>query len=353
MFALGGAGSAPRRPRWGLWLVLSAGLLPLLFVAWAAVAVYRPEDPGSRAETRVVVRPGMTADGVANLLRRDGIIRSAWWFRALVRVRHDAPLLQAGTYLFGRGMGIAAILRALVDGRVAVVRVVVPEGWTTSRVVSALTLHHLGPRRGLLAAARASVVLRQTGLPLPGRGVRFALEGYLFPATYDFPLGATPLQVMSIMVHRFQQAWTPALARTAARRTRLTMEETVTLASIVQSEVRSPSEMAVVAGVYLNRIRRGMDLNADPTVLYGLGLLGTQTSALTAAELASHSPYNTYRRRGWPPGPICNPGLAALRAAADPARVSALYFLTTPSGRLVLASSLRQQIANAHRYGVG
>ena len=122
------------------------------------------------------------------------------------------------------------------------------------------------------------------------------------------------------------------------------------LASIVQAEARTARDMALVAGVYLNRLRRGMPLDADPTVLYGLGLLGVQADPLTAGELASPSPYNTYRHAGLPPGPICNPGPWALEAVADPAPVHALYFLTTAEGRVVLADTLAEQEAHVLRY---
>jgi len=124
----------------------------------------------------------------------------------------------------------------------------------------------------------------------------------------------------------------------------------VVLASIVQAEARTARDMALVAGVYLNRLRRGMPLDADPTVLYGLGLLGVQADPLTAGELASPSPYNTYRHAGLPLGPICNPGPPALAAVANPAPVHALYFLTAPDGRVVLADTLAEQEAHVRAY---
>jgi UPF0755 protein len=335
----------------GLRLVGAGLLAPLVLLVWAAVGVYRPLAPGFRPTRLVVVAPGMTADAVASLLQADGLIRRGAWFTLAARLWHDTGRLKAGTYRFGRGMSVAAMLHDLVAGRVAVARVVIPEGWTVPQIISALAAHGLGSPRALTAAARSPQFLAAAHLPRPAAGARFALEGYLFPATYRFPLGATPTTIMATMVARFQQAWTPALAA-EARRSGLDTREAVTLASIVQSEVRTPAEMAVVAAVYLNRLRRGMALDADPTVLYGLGLLGVQTTPLSGAELASPSPYNTYTHRGWPPGPICNPGLAALEAVASPARVSALYFLTTRGGRLVLARTLAQQVANARRAGL-
>lgn len=332
----------------GAGIVLLAAVAALVFLS-----VYRPWVPGAQARSRVVVPAGMSARAVGEALQAAGAIRAAFVFRLLVRVEGAGPRLEAGTYRFGPGMSPVQILNALVHGSVAVVRVTVPEGFTAGEVVAALGAHGIGGHAALEAAVDAASVLRAAGLPQPPTDVRHALEGYLFPATYTFPLGASPRQDVARMVARFRQAWTPTLAAAAARGAHLDTRQAVTLASIVQSEVRGPRAMAIVAGVYLNRLRRQMDLDADPTVLYGLGLLGQQTHGLTLPQLRAASPYNTYLHPGLPPGPICNPGLMALRAVAYPAHVQALYFLTTPSDRLVLADTLSEQQANARRYGVG
>lgn len=318
----------------------------LLVAAWGARAVALPPQPGARWQRRVVVTPGMSARAVARLLRRQGVIAHPWLFTLLLRLRHQSGALQAGTYLLGPGMSMTQVLTALVSGQVASVRVTVPEGWTVAQLVQALSHAGFGSPPALWAAVRDPGLRALAGLPPPAPGVRDPLEGYLFPATYPLPLGASPRSVFALMLRRFRRAWSPRLAA-AARTEGLSLVQVVTLASIVQREVAAPTQMAVVAGVYLNRLRRGMDLDADPTVLYALGLLGgPRPVALTARALQDPSPYNTFQHPGLPPGPICNPGLAALQAVLHPAPVHALYFLTAPDGRLVLAQTLAQQIAH-------
>lgn len=320
---------------------LAAGAL------WARSALLLPASPGDASPVLVDVAPGMELGSIAALLQRKGVVRSAWGFELLARREGLAASLEAGSYALSPGLAPGSVLRRIARGDVASISVTIPEGASAVQVVSDLAAAGFGGSR-LAAAVGDPALLGAAGLPAPAPGVRTALEGYLFPATYALPPDATPDAILAAMLGRFRAAWTPQLAADASR-TGLSLAQTVTLASIVQREVSQPAQMPLVAGVYLNRLRAGLDLDADPAVLYALGLPG-QAGALTSAELSVHSPYNTYRHKGLPPGPICNPGAAALAAAAAPAQTSALYFITTPSGGLVLADTLAQQQANQAKY---
>ena len=340
--------SAGRR-RWRIGALVAL----LVILAGAGVAGYgvrwalAPAAPESHSQVLLVVTRGMDVRGIATRLRQKSVIRSALAFRLLARRHGVGADLQAGTYALSPSMTPEVILQLMAQGHVTVRRVAVPEGWDAQQVARAVEAEL--PDAGAMAGALANTGLLQSAhLPLPAAGVRDPMEGYLFPATYAFAPGTTATQVVRTMLARFNAAWTATL-RSAAAAEGLDTAQAVTLASIVQREVSRPADMRVVAGIYLRRLQQKLPLDADPTVLYALGLLG-QNTPLSASQLTVDSPYNTYRYPGLPPGPICNPGLAALQAVTQPTSGKAMYFLTTPSGQLVTADTLGQQLANRKKY---
>ncbi len=342
--------SRPRR-RWAVALVLTLMVFAGLgfAAAWARAQVYDPVNQAATARVLVHVAPGMRLGQIADMLQRQGLVRSALAFRLLAIRDGRSRSLQAGTYALGPFMTPRQILLMLAQGQVASVRLTIPEGWDARQVVAGIAAADLGAGSELARAVDDPSLLTATGLPAPAPGVITALEGYLFPTTYAFPPDATARQVLGTMLQRFTVQWTPALADAARSNAGLSTAQAVTLASIVQREVADPTEMPVVAGIYLHRLQLGMKLDADPTVLYALGI-EAQDTPLSASELGVDSPYNTYRYGGLPPGPIANPGQQALEAVAHPMAVDAVYFLTTPDGRLVLARTLAEQLANRKRY---
>lgn len=255
--------------------------------------------------------------------------------------------MEAGTYMLGPWMTVPQIATMMVHGDVATASVTIPEGWDVAQVAAALANAGLGPTTAFLDAAQDPALV-QTVHVSPALDAPYAVEGFLFPNTYQFQIGTSPMVVLGVMVHEFELQWTPSL-ETAASAEGLNTLQAVTLASIVQREVATPGQMRTVAGIYLNRLHRGMDLDADPTVLYGLGLISWQ-GPLGPEQLQSTSPYNTYMHAGLPPGPICNPGAAALNAVAHPDKVQALYFLSAPNGALVVANTYAEQLTNEQRY---
>lgn len=245
-------------------------------------------------------------------------------------------MIKAGTYLLSTGAGWNDILATLRGGG-AVISVLVPEGFIIAQIDSVL-VSKLGVSRDSVAAAvRDTTVLRRLGVPTP------TLEGYLFPDTYFFPPGTTARIAVATMVRRFEQQWR---AEWSSRLDSMTMSrhEIVTLASIVEREARLDAERPLIAAVYLSRLKRGMRLQADPTVQYALP---QYQKRLLLRHLEVNSPYNTYRHRGLPPGPIAAPGIASLRASLYPENVPFLYFVAYPDGHHEFRVNVAQHQAAA------
>lgn len=329
----------------GLWL-LAAGLL----TAGTGAAAWRwalspPVTAGQAPTVEVTVPRGASTAAIAGQLARAGVIRHPLAFLLYVRYRGLDGRLRAGTYALSPAMGLPQIVDLLVEGRVVAERVTVPEGYTVRQVIELLVRNGLADAAGL----RAALAERAGTWPyLPRTPLREPLEGYLFPDTYLFPRGAPPATLVDAMLRRFEEAFRPEW-RARAAELGLTVHQVVTLASIVEREARLPEERPLIAAVYLNRLNRGMKLDADPTVLYALG---RTSGTLTRQDLEVDSPYNTYRYPGLPPGPIANPGAAAIEAVLYPADVDYLYFVARPDGRggHAFARTLEEHLRNVRRY---
>ncbi len=307
-------------------------LLALLAAAAAGFAFRAWQDfnaPGPLAETRRVVVPkGTGLAPLAELLAEQGVLRHPLAFRVLVTLDGAGNRLKAGEYDFPAGISAASVRDLLVAGRTVVRRLTVPEGLTTAAVLDLLR-----NAEGLVGEA-----------PDPG-------EGRLLPETYHYSHGDGRADLAA----RMQRAMDKALARLFRDRpagSPLNSEtELLTLASIVEKETGLSGERARIAGVFVNRLKRGMRLQTDPTVIYALtGGRRELGRPLTRADLRVDHPYNTYRIRGLPPGPIANPGLAALEAAARPAKTDALYFVADGAGGHLFARTLEEHNRNAARY---
>lgn len=292
---------------------------------------------------RVVIPAGSPVESIGQILYRAGLIRHPLAFRALVEWMGVATRLHAGEYDFTPAMGLREIIRRLVKGEVVTYTFTIPEGFTVEQIADLLARHGLADRERFLEAARRPD-LAPCPPPDPAQ-VRYPLEGYLFPDTYRVPRGTCESELISLMVRRFREVWEHELAEKAARQA-LTPHQVVTLASIVEKETGVPEERPLVAGVFWNRLRRGMLLQADPTVLYALGRSG----GLLQRDLQVDSPYNTYLYAGLPPGPICNPGKAALQAVLEPAATDYLYFVARGDGTHHFSRTLREHLEAVRRY---
>jgi peptidoglycan lytic transglycosylase G len=291
------------------------------------------------AEKLVDVAPGTGAARILGQLGREGVLADPRVTRAyLVYVLHDPPL-QAGEYRFAGPMTFREVLRKLIRGDVVSRTVTVVEGFSLEEIAGQLAG---------AGAGRRDVFLQLMRSPAPIADLDPAatdLEGYLFPETYRFRLGTPEAEIVATLVKtfrsRFERHVRPLMAGSPA-----SVREVVTLASIVEKEARAPAERPIIAGVYSNRLRRRMGLDADPTVIFALRRLGRWDGSIHHEDLRVDSPYNTYRYAGLPPGPICSSGLPSLQAAARPAEVPYLYFVSRNDGTHVFASTLEEQNRN-------
>ena len=309
------------------------GFLALLILA-AAIAIgyaqVRLDAPGPLDQARAVVVPkGTGGEGIARRLAEAGVIADPRLFRLAARIVGRKDPLKAGEYEFPARISALDAIRLMQSGRTVVRRLTVPEGLTVRQILA------------LLAATEG----------LDGAVARVPAEGTLLPETYHFSYGDQRQGV----VDRMGEAMRAALAKSWAVRSVppviKTPEEALTLASIVEKETGVPAERPRVAAVFLNRLKSGMKLQSDPTVIYGLsrgeGALGR---ALTRADLDADQRFNTYTRAGLPPAPIANPGRAAIMAVLNPAASDELYFVADGSGGHVFARTLDQHNRNVARW---
>ena len=319
-------------------LLLALLLLLLLAAGAAAYIVYTPYGPST--ETFVDIPPGTGATAVATLLRKNGIIRSRYSF-ALLRLTRNGTF-KAGEYRFDRPAVPAEVYGRLLEGDVYTQTLTIPEGYNIFDIATAVQAAGFAQQGDFLAAERRHTELI-VGLLPPGSQPD-SLEGYLFPDTYHFSRHATPLQMLTAMVHRFRQASTQ-LGIDRAR-----MARTVTMASLIEKEVGQDTERPLVAGVFLNRLAKSMPLATDPTVIYAALLDNRWRGTIYASDLKSASPYNTYLHTGLPPGPVCNPGVASLRAAMHPSQTDYLYFVSDAAGHTRFSVGLKEHAEQVQAY---
>ncbi len=320
--------------------VILIGLL--VATAWFAYALYVPYQGFPRDGVFVDVPRGASARTIARLLAVKGVVRSRIAFEALCRWRARRAL-QAGEYFFDHGANAFQVYQVIAEGRVFEMEVTVPEGLTMYDIADLLAQQGATSRQAFLVAARDPALVRDLA---PAAG---SLEGFLFPATYRFPHHITAQEIVQEMVQRFHETW-QTLPEAGARRSALSGDAVVALASLVERETSVPEERPLVAAVFANRLRRGLPLQCDPTVIYALKLAGKYSGSLDSGDLRFDSAYNTYRHRGLPPGPISNPGEAALRAALNPAQVDYLYFVASGQGGHVFSKTLEEHNRNVARY---
>lgn len=312
-----------RIPRPGPWTTVAAVVLLTVFAAIGLV-VRNTRVPRAGSLARVTIPAGASLAAVADSLVAARVIRSARVFTIVASItgRAAAPVLP-GRYLVRRGMSGLAILDQLHTGRNRVRRVLVPEGWGISQIARLLRDSLGADTAEFRAATRDSV--RRARMATRAADV----EGYLFPATYNFTDDVTASMAVDTMLTTFEQRWKPAWDSVLSAQGR-TRHDVVTLASIVEKEAGRDSDRPLIAAVYTNRLRAGMRLQADPTVVYGMGLASKRR--VLFSDLRTESAYNTYRVSGLPPGPIASPGTASIAAALVPAVSDALFFVAFPDG---------------------
>ncbi|MFN2637405.1 MAG: endolytic transglycosylase MltG [Gemmatimonadaceae bacterium] len=272
--------------------------------------------------TRVIVPRGSSFGDAADSLAKARLISYPKLFRIYGRLTGGDRNIKPGTYLLRHDTPWSDIVSALNGGHGLVNTITIPEGYTISQITPLLARTISVPVDSVKAAMRDTALLRRLDVPTP------TLEGYVFPDTYAFPIGTTARQAVREMVYAFERRWRPQWDSSLVG-LKINRNDLVTMASIVEREARLPEERPVIAAVYYNRLRKGMLLQADPTVQYALG---HHVGRVLYKDLAIQSPYNTYVHKGLPPGPVASPGVASLAAAANPANVPYLYFVASPDG---------------------
>lgn len=330
-------------------LVLATAALGVIVVlaaaTWLYVNVSRPYRGYAETETFVDIPPGSSTVSIANRLAEAGVVRNAAAFRAAVWLRGSGRRLQAGEYRFDAPVTPREVVDKIARGDVHLRPLTFREGLTIREMARVFEERGFGQASDFIAAASNAAPVQSID-PQAGD-----LEGYLFPDTYALPRHTTAEQLVARMVARFDRALTPELREQAAAQG-LTVRELVTLASLVEKETGKGDERPIIAGVYWNRLRIGMGLQCDPTVIYALERAGKYDGNLTRADLRFDSPYNTYRYAGLPPGPIAAPGQASLQAAANPADVPYFYFVSRNDGSHVFATTLDEHNRNVHQWQI-
>lgn len=309
---------------------------------WMAASLSIPYQEFPSGGVFVDVPHGASRRSVARLLANYGVIRSRWAFEVLSRWR-SRNTLQAGEYFFDHPVNSFQVFDSIANGRVYVRELVVPEGLSMFDIADLVEREGFTTREDFLAAARNPAPIQDLVSAAP------SLEGFLFPATYEFPRHPTGEQMVSAMVAHFRQEWL-AITAQQPNLSGLPPEKLVTLASLVERETPRPEERPVVAGVFMNRLHHRVPLQCDPTVVYALELAGNYNGSLSAANLPFDSPYNTYRHIGLPPGPIANPGSASLRAALNPSETDYLYFVANTEGGHFFGKTLAEHNHNVALY---
>jgi UPF0755 protein len=274
------------------------------------------------AATRVIIPRGASFGQAADSLARTGLVGSPRMFRLYGRLTGGHRNIKPGTYLLKHGTPWKDIVSALNGGHGLVNTITIPEGFNLSQITPLLARTLKVPAESVQAAVRDTALLARLDIPNP------TVEGYVFPDTYAFPVGTTARQAVREMVYAFERRWKPDWDASLAE-LKINRNDLVTMASIVEREARLPEERPVIAAVYYNRLRRGMRLQADPTIQYALG---HHVGRVLYKDLEVDSPYNTYIHKGLPPGPVASPGAASLAAAANPANVPYLYFVASKDG---------------------
>lgn len=326
-------------------------LVLMLLVAAAGGAIWvrqrlaTPYRGFEAAEVFVELPPGTGVADMADRLVAAGVVPDPLTFRIAARVSGADRRLQAGEYRFAEPASPADVVARLVAGDVFTRPVTFPEGLTIREMAAIFERNGLGKAADFVKAGADGSLAG--ALDPEAR----TLEGFLFPDTYPFPRRTSADAVVRAMVARFGQAFDQPLREAAAERG-MSVRDVVTLASLIEKETARADERVLVSAVYHNRLRIGMPLQCDPTVIYALMLEGRWNGNLRRADLQMNSRYNTYRFGGLPPGPIASPGRASLDAALRPADVPYLYFVSRNDGSHVFASSLAEHNRNVARWQV-
>ncbi len=322
-----------------------AGVLAVgsaLLVSLWLFSVYVPQNSQTTKSVIVQVAPGDSVAQIGQKLRQDDLVSSAFIFTLYARFSGKGDRLIPGTYALKGSMNIPQIVDYFASGRVAARKVVVPEGYTVAKISKLWNQTGFGASDEFVRAA--SKQYDYDFLPQPSKAVKYQVEGYLFPATYQVSVNATAESFIRQMLDAFEAQAAPVIKANNTSGLK-SMSEVVTLASVVELEANDAVNRAKVAQVFLNRLAKGIPLQSDVTVNYATGKSNT-----AASDIVTKSPYNTYVVAALPPGPICSPGIEAIEAVLKPTKTDDLFFLAGRDGQVYYAKTLQEHNKNIERY---
>ena len=323
-------------------------LIPLFIIVCAAAGfifelrIYAdtPANVNTLQNVIVNVRPGQTLRTTADILRQANLIKSRLKFILISRIKGLDKHLKAGEYLLSAAMPPRQILEIMVKGEVNLHKLTVPEGYSIPQIAVLVENANFGSKIDFIKAATDTVLASKNGI------VAATFEGYLFPDTYFFPREVAMEQIISAMVNRFWSVFTTEW-KVRAKDLGFTVHQIVTLASIIEKETGAAFERPIISSVFHNRLKKKMRLESDPTVIYGIKNFDGN---LTRKHLNTHTPYNTYKIRGLPAGPIANPGRASLEAALYPERSVFIYFVSKKDNTHYFSTNLKEHNQAVRKY---
>jgi hypothetical protein len=309
------------------YFLLAVVVIPLLGFMLILGIRGNNKDFAASGQHLIMIKEGMTTADIATLLHEKKLVKDPEAFRMEARFKNLADKLQAGPYQIEGGLSNSQIVDVMVKGHIKQIRFTVPEGFTVVKTAKKLEAEGLGKADKFIAAAKdyAPYAYMQTDNP----NVLFKAEGFIFPATYDFPVGISEEEMLKIMVEQFDKEMQESGVAKTVQEKNLNMRDVVNMAAMVEMEAVFPEEQPRIAGVFLKRVAIGMPIQSDTTIQY---ILGAQKEIITFADTEIQNPYNTYQNMGLPPGPIASPGLKAIQAVLAPEDNEYLYFVAEKDG---------------------
>ncbi|UCE20731.1 MAG: endolytic transglycosylase MltG [Candidatus Aminicenantes bacterium] len=314
-------------------LIISA-VIPLILSAWFSFEFYSTPKVTPQ-KIFFVVEEGNGVQSIAQNLKEQGIIKKTWPFLLGYKIYFSSMSLKAGEYELSLPVSTKKILRILSEGKVYFHPVTIPEGLTRREIAQHLDSLGIVDEEDFLEACSRTELLGSYDIEAEN------LEGYLFPETYHFTRGTSAETIVSTLVSQFKSVFTEEWRKRAIE-INMTPRKVVTLASLIEKETSIPEERELVSAVFHTRLRIRMKLDCDPTIIYAMKEQGIYEGRLLRKHLKLDTPYNTYLRRGLPPGPICNPGKAALEAALYPSKEKYIYFVSKNDGSHVFSRTFKE-----------
>lgn len=302
-----------------------------------------PVDFSSREHHLVTVPFGASTREISQILEKQGIVRNRIAYELYVRLNPRQRMAKSGRYLLSPGMSVPRVVAELTQGTANDIQITIPEGLTNREIANLLAAKGIVNRDVFLKQLEDRSFISEILGDIP---LNDTVEGYLYPDTYRFSVSADEKEIISTMLHRFRQIYETHLKQIPKER----IQEVLIIASIVEEEARKADERPIIAGVFYNRLKQGYRLQSCATVQYALG---KHKEHLLYQDLQISSPYNTYRHSGLPPGPITNPGLSSLLAAAHPAQVSYLYFVAKADGSHIFSNTYQEHLRAQGVKGIG